>query len=384
VTAAYPSVGADARAAAARAAAERLSAALERAGYAGHDPWDALSSPLVRRAARGRTARFVATNVLKRSPVRLRGPLGVPAQRHTKAVALLASAYARLEPDGGRAAAFARELLGRAVPHGDGAGFGYDFDVQTRWGFYAAGQPNAVVTVFAGHAFLDVEPLVDGDESARFRAAVSAGLAFARSSLLRERPGETFYAYHLASGLPIHNASLLVAALAARAGEADERDAAAVRFSLGRQRPDGSWPYGEGPKVGWVDGYHTAYVLEALARWREAGPDPAPDDALERGLDLFLARLIDPDGGPRATVESRFPLDTHAAASAITALCRLDDPRALPAAGRVLDWTLATMRRRDGRFAFQQGRILRNGTAYVRWNDAHMLLALANYAQAAG
>jgi len=40
--------------------------------------------------------------------------------------------------------------------------------------------------------------------------------------------------------------------------------------------------------------------------------------------------------------------------------------------------------RRDGRFAFQQGRFLRNGTAYVRWNDAHMLLALANYLQAAG
>jgi hypothetical protein len=382
--AAYPSVGADARAAAARAAAGELSAARERAGYAGHDPWDALSSPLVRRAARGRTARFLATNVLKRSPVPLRGPLGVPERRHPKAVALLASAYARLEPEGERAPAFARELLDRAIPFGDGAGFGYDFDVQTRWGFYAAGQPNAVVTVFASHAFLDVEPLVGEEDAARLRDAVAACLAFVRSSLLRVEGEEAFYAYHPGSTLPIHNASLLVAALAARAGEADERDAAAVRFSLARQRPDGSWPYGEGTKVGWVDGYHTAYVLEALARWREAGLDPAPDDALERGLDLFLARLIDPDGGPRATVESRYPLDAHAAASAITALCRLDDPRALPAAGRVLDWTLATMRRRDGRFAFQQGRFLRNSTAYLRWNDAHMLLALANYGRAAG
>jgi len=381
---AYSTVGAEARAAAARAAALRLSEALERTGYAGHDPWDALSSSLVRRVARGRTARFVATNVLKRSPVDLRGALGVPARRHAKALALLAAAYARLEPDGPRAPAFAQELLGRAIPHGEGSGFGYDFDVQTRWGFYAAGQPNAVVTVFAGHAFLDVEPLVPAAEAARLREAVASCLAFARSSLLRRDGDEVFYAYHPDSRLPIHNANLLVAALSARAGEADEADAAAVRFSLERRRPDGSWPYGEGPRVGWVDGYHTAYVLEALARWREAGLDPAPDDALERGLDLFLARLIDPDGGPRATVESRYPLDTHAAASAITALSRLDDPRALPAAGRVLDWTLATMRRRDGRFAFQQGRFLRNGTAYVRWNDAHMLLALANYLQAAG
>jgi hypothetical protein len=48
----------------------------------------------------------------------------------------------------------------------------------------------------------------------------------------------------------------------------------------------------------------------------------------------------------------------------------------------VLAWTLANLRRRDGRFAFQRHRRYRNSTSYIRWNDAHMLLALSSVARA--
>jgi len=54
------------------------------------------------------------------------------------------------------------------------------------------------------------------------------------------------------------------------------------------------------------------------------------------------------------------------------------DARAEPTATRVLDWTLTHMVRADGRFAFQRHRHRRDSTAYVRWSDAHMLLALAD------
>ena len=38
-------------------------------------------------------------------------------------------------------------------------------------------------------------------------------------------------------------------------------------------------------------------------------------------------------------------------------------------AGRVLRWTLANLRRRDGRFAFQRHRLWRNTVPYIRWSD---------------
>jgi hypothetical protein len=227
------------------------------------------------------------------------------------------------------------------------------------------------VTAFAGHAFLDV---------GGFEGQVEQALAFARSSLLAEQGGTRFYGYHPGAEVAIHNANLLVASLAARAGAADERDADAVAFTLARQREDGSWPYGEHPRVSWVDGYHTAYVLDALRLWDAAGLEPTAGDALRRGLDLFLSRLVDPDGAPRATTTSRYPLDTHAAATAVTTLTRLGE---VSAASRVLDWTLAHMRRPDGRFAYRRGRVMRNAVPYVRWSDGHMLLALAVFLEEA-
>jgi len=343
------------------AAVRRLSDALEREDFEGRDPYDALSSPVLRRVARGRLARGAAIQALRRSPVDVRGLVGVPKRRHAKGLALCVSAYARLarlEPDGpwsGLATSLANDLAGRA---GRAGGFGYDFDVQTRWGYYRAGEPNAVVTSFAAQALLDA-----GLDAPARRAA---GWALERLPV-----DGTFFAYHEGSRVPIHNASLLVASLAARAGRAEEaRDA--VAYTVERQRPDGSWPYGEAPGLEWVDGYHTMYVLDALSGWDEAA-------AVERGLRLYLDRLIDPDGAPRATLDSRFPLEAHAAGTAIGGLAGLGE---LGTAEKVLAWTLRTLARCDGRFAFRQGRFLRNRTAYVRWSDGHMLLGLARYLEA--
>jgi hypothetical protein len=351
----------------ARPAAERLSAALEREGFAGHDPWDALTSPFVRTVARGRYGRWAAINALKYSPVDLRRVLGVPRQRHTKALALLVSAYTRLG-DTARAEELAADLVERQSPDG---GWAYGFDVQTRWGFYAAGQPNAVATVFASHALLD----------AGIAAPVERAVEWAASALPVERDGKRWFAYYPGATIPVHNASLMVAGLMARTSTLDSIAADAVAFTLDRQHPDGSWPYGDDDRLGWVDGYHTVYVLESLDRWSLLGAAPAVDDAIECGLDLFLTRLVDPDGAARSSLRSRYPVDTHACAIAVTGLCRLAarDPRALPTAERILAWTLANMQRRDGRYAFQRHRLGRNSIPYIRWSDAHMLLALATW-----
>lgn len=351
----------------ARQAAQRLSDALAAADYAGHDPWDGLSSPLVRTVARGRFGRGAATQTFKYSPVDLRPLFRVPKQRHTKATALLVSAYTRLG-ETARAEELAADLIGRQTEAG---GWAYGFDVQTRWGFYPAGQPNAVATVFAAHALLD----------AGIGEPVERAVAWAAAELPVERDGKRWFAYYPGSSIPVHNASLMVAGLMARTSTLDSIAADAVAFSLDRQRPDGSWPYGDDPRLGWVDGYHSVYVLESLDRWSRAGRPPAVDDAIECGLDLFLTRLVDPDGAARASLDSRFPVDTHACAIAVTGLCRLAarDSRALPTAERILTWTLAHMRRRDGRFAFQRHRVGRNSVPYIRWSDAHMLLALATW-----
>jgi hypothetical protein len=305
--------------------------------------------------------------------------------RHTKGLALCVSAYAIMasqgEP-GARSVALdlADELVERGVHSEDGLGWGYDFDVQTRWGYYRLGTPNAVVTAFVAHALLDANELDDGD---RFLDAAHSAALFATAQLASERNGATFFAYFPGSCVPIHNASLMVASMIVRcvATDSEPRRVAgrAMAYSLQRQRDDGGWPYGEGKGLEWVDGFHTAYVLRDLDRWRTQAEKPDVESALRRGLDLYLTRLIDADGAPRASLGSRYPVDIHACGTAISVLSRLAewDPRARPAAVRVFEWTAANMLRSDGQFAFQRHRMWRDSTPYIRWGSGHMLLGLA-------
>jgi hypothetical protein len=365
---------------------EELSRSLERRDFSGWDPYDALSSRGLRTLARGRLLRQAAIQGVKALPVNPRRFLGIPAQQHTKGLALCLSAYARLARlEGGEAYVgfveqLAERLLARSVRIGTGTGWAYDFDVQTRWGYYRAGTPNAVVTAFTAHALLDAYELLEDE---RLHSAARSSLGFARESLLTEADGSAFFAYYPGSRVPIHNASLLLASVFARCGETD--GSTALEFSLQRRRPDGLWPYGEGRGLGWVDGYHTAFIIWVLGRWPEQLGPPELHAASSAALEQFLARLVDPDGAARATLDSRYPIDIHACASAAWCLSEVPgvDADRLGHAGRILGWTLDNMQRDDAGFAFQRTRLYRNAVPYFRWSDAHMLLALAAFVRAA-
>jgi hypothetical protein len=367
-----------------------LLAALSASDFRGWDPYDGLSSPLLRRLGQTPLLRRAAIQAVKRSRFNFHRWLLVPQQRHVKGLALAASACATLAERGsGRqgeaklAVDLAEDLVQRRIATSSGCGWGYGFDVQTRWGYYRAGQPNAVVTAFAAHALLDVGELIG---EVRFRDAAEQAVSFCCQDLLVDDGAESFFAYHPSGRTPIHNANLLVAGLIARAGveEAMPIAADAFAFTARRQQDDGSWPYGEGPRLGWVDGYHTAYLLDDLRRWHEATGSEAARMQLQKGLDYYLEHLIDPDGAARATPASRYPIDIHACSTAVTVLSRLRafDDRALPAAERVLGWTLDHLRCTDGRFAYRQHQESRNTIPYVRWSDCHMLLAVATYVEA--
>jgi hypothetical protein len=377
---------------AAREQADRLSQALERADFRGWDPYDALSSRFLRLVARGRFGRRLAIQSLKRSPLNFRPVVGVPRRQHTKALALCVSAYARLGagPAGERyrelALSLAEELARHGVQKGSGMGWAYDFDVQTRWGYYPAGQPNAVVTAFAAHAFLDVFELASGDGG--FAEHARAATRFAVEALVVEEGQELFFAYHPGSRVAIHNANALIAGIFARCSDLDRGAEgiarSALRFTLERQLPNGAWPYGVGRGLAWVDGYHTAYILVSLHHCIARALESTASDRLPLGLRYYMRNLFEASGAPRATPSSLYPVDIHAASSAIWALSTLGarSSEASALARRVLSWTLANMQRDDGRFAFQLHSRYRNSVPYIRWNDAHMLLALACIAPA--
>lgn len=373
------------------AAAERLADWLEAHDLEGWDPYDALRSRAVAWAARTPRARQVAIQLVRRCPVNPRPLLGIRPYANAKGLGLVALAAARLHratggprwrPLAELAAARAAEL---AVEAAGGRAWGYPFDVQLRWGFYGADTPNVIATVFTARALAAAADLLERPdlEAAALPAAVFL------DSLERETAGERYYAYVPDNPTPIHNASLLAAAaraeLARRRGEAaPPAVAAAVRFSVTRQRPAGFWPYGEAPGLGFVDGFHTAYVLGALADLDGSAVEPEVAAAAARGAAFYVERFFEDDGAPRYLADRLHPLDSHNGATAVATLLRLGryEPRAPALAGRVVGWLLRRMQTREGWFLYQRGRLHAKRVPYMRWSDAHVLAALAAFVEA--
>lgn len=378
----------------ARVWARRIDAWGSGRGWRGTDPYEGLNTR--RRALeplkRSRFGRRLLIQAVKRSPLDLRRPLGIPRAASAASVAWAISAYSRngfLEQDEARQRLYDCLALLRSLrlPGYEEPCWGYHFDFESRVFFYPRTTPNTIATAFAGLALLDAHA-VTGDP-ALLTEATEVGEFFLRHVPQTDDAPGAFFGYLPGDRAPIHNSSLLVASLLARsAGTGGERfraaAEAAVAYTTARQHPDGSWPYGERAGLGWVDNFHTGYVLDALRACADAGVAvEQAETAWRRGIAYYRERLFLPDGTPRYYPDKTFPIDAQCVAQGIQtlAIAAPYEPAAEAQAWAVLDFALRRMVRRDGLPIFQRRRFWANRAVHVRWVAAPMLLALSHLLQ---
>jgi hypothetical protein len=358
-------------------------------GWSGSDQYDGLNARRVPSSARTTPMRRrLLIQAVKRSPLDLRPLLGVPPGQNAVTLAWVSSAYAlngflpdadaerRLDATLG----VLERLRCRTYPE---PCWGYHFDFQSRVFFYPSSEPNVIATVYAGMAILDAYAKT-GDAELLDEAHAIGRFLLARVPQTSDRPG-AYFGYLVGDRSPIHNSNLHVCSLLARiyAATGDREMALAARagieWTVARQRPDGSWPYGERRGLGWVDNFHTGYVLDALQVCEQAG---LLDDArpFERGLDFYVGELFLPDGTPKYYAHETYPIDMWSVAQAIQTLSIASErrPELREQALSVLAFALARMRRRDGLFVFQRRRFWVNRSCHMRGAVAPMLLALAH------
>lgn len=358
------------------------SAAADR--WRGPDAYDGLWWHWPRPLTGGRRRRQVLMQLHARAPVDIRRLYRRSHPLIPKALGIFGSVGLRAHRLGGgdRARALALDAL-QTLDGDRTAGeraWGYHWDMQTRWSFYPAGSPNVVVTAFACSGLLEAEQVL-GRQDLGDRAREAAHWVL--DSLWVERG---FFTYHPGNDENIHNANLLGAwlvhaALPHDAG-ATELVARAVERTLDGQRPDGSWPYGEAPNLGWVDSFHTGYVLTCLARLRDV--DPRIEEAVARGA-RYYERFFDEQGRARLWPDKPFPEDAHSAGTGLTTLAVLVRiglaPRELLA--RVADRRLSAGMR-DGHAIWRHYRWGQTRAHFMRWCDAHVALGLVDAAGALG
>jgi hypothetical protein len=365
----------------------------ESSDWLGPDPYEAMNATrIVGPLKRTPMGRRLLLQLVKRSPLNLRPVLGITPTPNSATAAFVVAAYAKggtpETDDAGKLRAAVDRLLALRSPQFDEPCWGYQFATQSRVVFYDKFEPSTVATTVAALALLDAYDRLGEDRM--LEAAAGAGRFFLRHvPQTGDEPG-AYFGYLVDDRTPIHNSNVhacsVLARLTTHVDEPSWREAArrGVQWTLARQRPDGSWPYGEQDNLAWVDNFHTAYVLESLRICADAGLDDRIEDAWKRGLDYFRERLFLADGTPKYYSDETYPIDGQCVAEAIRtlAIASRHEPDCLDHAWQVFGWALEHMRRRDGLFYFQRRRHWVNPVPHMRWVQAPMLGALLELREA--
>lgn len=334
-----------------RTAAEAGLRLAESMRFTGADPYDGLSAPIAR-ALRSKLARQLWVQLMKRSGHTARSIFAVTPVRMAKSLSLFSMAATELG-ELELANTLVDDLLGD-----EGGPWGYEFDVQTRWAFYGKGTPNVVATTFALRA---IDRLGRIDE-------VPDRVGDWLTSLFDNRG---YFSYVSTSNTLIHNGSLLAAESLARLGRSSDLVQRAVDTTVGKQRPEGGWPYGEDPSLEWEDSFHTIYVIDSLTELAIRGFETG--DSTSRALTYWKNSFFTQAGEPLYFASDTRPSDDiHNNATVLGAVADYGDRKDIRALATTVAARLLRSQNSDGSF-----RSSLKAPLYLRWNQGHAVLALS-------
>jgi hypothetical protein len=287
------------------------------------------------------------------------------------------------------------DMLKYSVPGYSGNCWGYPFDWQNNRGLWKKNTPYITCTPYCFAAYLG---LYDATGEQRYLDIARSIATFVFADLKDTPTGQDAAA---ASYSPL-DATKVVNASAYRAWvlfEADARfglpeyKAKAQRnlnFILQSQRADGAWLYAtEGSGEGFIDNFHTAFVLKNLYKINQRLKNPAVDAAIKKGWEFYRRELFDAEGLPKSfAIEPRtqiVKLEMYNFAEAITLGALLKDfiPDAFTLAQNLAATLCSRYQLPQGYFVtrvFKQG--FKHTFPFLRWPQAQLFYALTNLLQA--
>lgn len=362
---------------------------IEREGYKGYDPFDALNSPVLKALSFNKKfLRIVYIQALKRLFFNLRPILGISRDYNPKGIGLFLWGYSRLfrieekEEYLNKINSFLRMLERMRSQGYSGSCWGYNFDWQSRAFYLPKYTPTIVNSAFIGHALIDTY-ICTGHEKA-LEMAISIK-DFILNDLNREEENSTIcFSYSPLDYTKIHNANLLGSSLLIRlykyTNDALLRETAlsSLNYSMKYQREDGSWYYAETEFQKWIDSFHTGFNLQSINYFLMEGFGDEYSNAFRKGLNSYTTHFFLGDGTPKYYHDKVYPIDIHSAAQAVVFFSSMGKNfRKLTE--KILSWMVDNMQDKKGYFYYQKGRFFTNKIPYIRWAQAWAFHALTTY-----
>ena len=373
-----------------------LCAWIDKNGWAGYDPYDGLNSNILN--FKNRNLRIVLTQINRRSPINLRRILCIQKEINAKSIALFAASYLRLYKHTKE-----KQYLKKALSclewveqnhnqNYSGFCWGYHFDWQSRAWFLPKNQPTIVATSYIANAFIDAYEELG---KKKYLEIAKSSCEFILNDLNIYREGDKIcFSYNPFDNTQIHNANMLGASLLSRVYKyaKDEKllDYAnkAIKHTIGHQRDDGAWYYGNPPSdfTIRIDNFHTGFILESLHKYMKNIGTTQYMAALIKGLNYYRKNLFLEDGTPRFTNLRTYPIDIRGVSQGIITFHELWDVQQgnEAFAEKIAVWAIENMQDPSGYFYYQKHRLYMNRIPYMRWSQACMLLALTTLLEAMG
>ncbi len=360
---------------------------IHKNNYRGYDRYDGLQSPLFKwRVLGNRKVRFLAQQLIKRSPVNVRPLLAIPRGLNPVTIGLclqanvyLQQALPRLEEETLRENTHLLSELYRLRSTGyAGLCWGYDFDWESRYSSIPAFTPTVVATGIISNALHEYY-LAVGDESGR--KMCEECIPFFLEDLNRTPDGDTFcFSYSPHDTQVVFNATMKGARFLAQAyalnGNDELRELArkTVSFVMKHQRSDGAWVYAHKDARGWVDNYHTGYILDALQEYIKRTADATFAPRLEKALSFYVHNFFENNTLPKLYDKKTYPIDSTSAAQSIITLVNFGR---IDLARNVAMWVVRNFQGKDGHIYFRKYKYHTSRVSFMRWSNAWMYVALS-------
>ncbi|HEX3627592.1 MAG TPA: hypothetical protein VH280_19465 [Verrucomicrobiae bacterium] len=269
-------------------------------------------------------------------------------------------------------------------------GWGYPFDWATQVGLIPAGTPLITTTPYVFEAFMQVEQLRPHMKWQRILES-TARHVFSDYKDLHVSDTASTCSYIPAAKVGVVNASAYRAfTLTAAAKFLGEKRFLGVsrrnlNFVLESQNPDGSWPYAKDAKRGFVDHFHTCFVMKALAKIYFLTGDEDCMKALNRGVEFYLKNLFAENGMPRPFARAprltmyRHELYDCAECMNLCLLLRRNFPELQTTLERVTAGILSDWIKSDGSFRSRRLMFGWDNVPMHRWGQSQMFRSLAFY-----
>ena len=182
--------------------------------------------------------------------------------------------------------------------------WGYPFDWVWHGGTIKAQTPLITTTPYVYEAFLQVNEVQSQDEFRRVLASIARHVSNDIKDFQTSRTASSCSYTPFSEGGVLNAAAYraFLLASASRVLSKDEywrRAERNLNFVCENQNPDGSWPYAVDGVRGFVDHFHTCFVMKALAKiYALTGYKPC-GEALTKGVKYYLNNLFDQNGLPK-------------------------------------------------------------------------------------